>query len=160
MKHVIYPGSFDPITLGHINIIERAAKIFPKVTISVIENPSKNATFSIQERIELIKEIFKDRPNIDTEYFQGLLMDYAENKGVETIIRGLRAFSDFDFEFQMALTNRELNPNIDTVFLMTDVKRAYVSSSIVKEVALLNGDVSSFVPKIVETALQKKFTKG
>ena len=160
MKHVVYPGSFDPITLGHINIIERAAKIFPKVTISVIENPSKKTTFSIQERIEMIKEIFKNRPNIDTEYFQGLLMDYAEEKGVDTIIRGLRAFSDFDFEFQMALTNRELNPKIDTVFLMTDVKRSYVSSSIVKEVALLNGDVSSFVPKLVETALQKKFIKG
>ena len=159
MKHVVYPGSFDPITLGHINIIERAAKIFPKVTISVIENPSKKTTFSIQERIEMIKEIFKNRPNIDTEYFQGLLMDYAEEKGVDTIIRGLRAFSEFDFEFQMALTNRELNPKIDTVFLMTDVKRAYVSSSIVKEVALLNGDVSSFVPKLVETALQKKFIK-
>ena len=157
MKKAIYPGSFDPITNGHIDIIKRALPLFDEVHIVVIQNPMKTTSFfSVQERIRLIKELFKDNPAIHIEGFEGLLADFARAKNIFTIIRGLRAVSDFDFEFQMALTNRNLESKIDTIFLMTDEKYSYLSSSLVRQLALLNGPIAQFVPEIIEKALRGK----
>ncbi len=157
MKKAIYPGSFDPITNGHIDIVNRAQSLFGEIHISVIENPHKSPLFSISERITLIQQIFADRPGIYVEGFHGLLVDYAKKKHISTIIRGLRAVSDFDYEFQMALTNRHLHPEIDTVFLMTDEKYSYLSSSLVKQVAKFKGNIDSFVPISIARALQEKY---
>jgi pantetheine-phosphate adenylyltransferase len=156
MKKAIYPGSFDPITNGHIDIIKRAQKIFDEVHISVINNPAKKALFSISERIELIKTVFKKEENIFVEGFQGLLVDLAKRKKIYTIIRGLRVVSDFDYEFQLALTNRSLNPDLDTVLLMTDAKYSYLSSSVVKQLAPHKDDLTEFVPCSVLKALKEK----
>lgn len=157
MKKAIYPGSFDPITNGHIDIIKRALPLFDEIHIAVIQNPIKTTPFfSIQERIQLITELFKDNPAIKIEGFEGLLADFAREKNVFTIIRGLRAVSDFDFEFQMALTNRNLEAKIDTIFLMTDEKYSYLSSSLVRQLAKLNGPIGQFVPEIIEKALKGK----
>lgn len=155
MKRAIYPGSFDPITNGHIDVINRATNIFDTVIIGVIQNPEKSSFFSLEERIQLVKALFK-QPNIQVEGFQGLLINFAKSKNVTTIIRGLRAISDFDYEFQMAITNRTLYPSLDTVFLMTESKYAYLSSSLVRQVALLDGEIDAFVPEIVKEALHKK----
>jgi pantetheine-phosphate adenylyltransferase len=161
MKKAIYPGSFDPITNGHIDIIKRALPLFDEVHIAVIQNPTKSTPFfSIQERIQLIKELFHDNPAIMIEGFEGLLADYARQKNIFTIIRGLRAVSDFDFEFQMALTNRKLEAKIDTIFLMTDEKYSYLSSSLVRQLAQLNGPIGQFVPEIIEKALKGKKKHG
>lgn len=157
MKKAIYPGSFDPITNGHIDIVNRAQTLFGEIHISVIENPSKTPLFSAIERIQFIQSIFSKRPGIFVESFQGLLVDYAKKKQIPTIIRGLRAVSDFDYEFQMALTNRHLYPEIDTVFLMTDEKYSYLSSSLVKQVAKYNGNISSFVPPEIKKALKDQY---
>jgi pantetheine-phosphate adenylyltransferase len=159
MRNALYPGSFDPITYGHIDIINRACKLFDEVTIAIFDNPSKNAFFNFEERKKLIIEVLADHKNIKIDSFQGLLVDYAEQKSIQTVIRGLRAVSDFDFEFQMALTNRRLKNNIDTIFFMTDEKYSYLSSSIVKQVINYNGDISSFVPKIVENTLRRKLNE-
>jgi pantetheine-phosphate adenylyltransferase len=158
MKSAIYPGSFDPITLGHIDIIERASRVFDTIYIAVIQNKAKSPFFKIEERITLIREIFKDNPKIKVEGFDGLLVDYANAKKVYTIIRGLRALTDFEFEFQMALINRKLGveTNIDTVFLMTDEKYSYLSSSAVREIAKLKGNIREFVPHNVADAIEKK----
>ncbi len=158
MKQAIYPGSFDPITNGHLDIIQRAARLFGEIHISVIYNPDKTSLFTLEERLDLITRLTADMPGVVVEGFKGLLIDYAAQKSVYTIIRGLRAVSDFDYEFQMALTNRQLCPQLDTVFLMTDVRYAYLSSSLVKQVARFGGDVSTFVPELVQTALKEKFS--
>ena len=158
MKIGIYPGSFDPITNGHLDIISRAKTLFDHVIIAVIQNPSKQAVFDIQERLNLIRALVGEDASIQVEGFAGLLVDYAKQKGVYTIIRGLRAVSDFEFEFQMALTNRQLCATLDTVFLMTEAKNSYLSSSLVKQVARLGGDVSSFVPEPIAKALMEKFS--
>ncbi|MBT5856442.1 pantetheine-phosphate adenylyltransferase [bacterium] len=158
MSKAIYAGSFDPITNGHIDIVKRAQKLFDEVTIGVIQNPDKKSLFTVDERIKLIQEVLPS--DISVEGFEGLLVEYARNKNVYTIIRGLRAVSDFDFEFQMALTNRNLDPKIDTVFLMTDVKYSYLSSSIVKQLAGLNANVSDLVQAPVEKALKEKLSNG
>lgn len=157
MKKAIYPGSFDPITNGHIDIVNRAQKLYGEIHIGVIENPNKMPLFSSIERIALIQSVFAKRPGIVIEGFQGLLVDYAKKKQIFTIIRGLRAVSDFDYEFQMALTNRHLYPEIDTVFLMTDEKYSYLSSSLVKQVAKYNGNIDSFVPLPIRRALKGKY---
>ena len=154
MKKAIYPGSFDPITNGHIDIVNRAQKLYGEIHIGVIENPSKIPLFSTIERIALIQSVFSKRPGIVVEGFNGLLVDFAKKKQIFTIIRGLRAVSDFDYEFQMALTNRHLYPDIDTVFLMTDEKYSYLSSSLVKQVAKYNGNIDSFVPVAIRNALK------
>ncbi len=156
MKKAIYAGSFDPITYGHMDIVQRAVRIFDEVHIAVIQNPDKSSLFSLEERICLIRQVFDDQPNIIIEGFQGLLIDFSKKKKIFTVVRGLRAVSDFDFEFQMALTNRSLLPTFDTVFLMTDHKYSYLSSSLVKQVAMYNGDVTQFVPPTVQTALKEK----
>ncbi|MSR88855.1 MAG: pantetheine-phosphate adenylyltransferase [Candidatus Margulisbacteria bacterium] len=156
MKKAIYPGSFDPITNGHIDVLRRASRVFDEVHIAVIQNPEKNSFFTIEERIEHLQELFRSEPEIQIEGFKGLLVDYAKKKDIYTIIRGLRAVSDFDFEFQMALTNRNLESKIDTVFLMTDEKYSYLSSSLVRQLAKLNGPIGQFVPDLIEQALREK----
>jgi len=152
----IYAGSFDPITKGHLDIIERALNIFDVVHVSVIENIDKSALFTIEQRIDLIKNsIQSDR--IVVEGFKGLLVDYARKKNIFKLIRGLRAVSDFEYEFQMSLTNRSQDSRIDTVFLMTDQSYSYLSSSIVRQLAKLNGDISQYVPPYVKTKLEEKY---
>jgi pantetheine-phosphate adenylyltransferase len=161
ISSAIYPGHFDPITYGHIDVLRRAKKLFSRLLIAVLENPNKEPLFSIEERIQITKEALKEEKICGAEVtsYDGLLIEAAKAHGVEAIVRGLRANSDFDYEFQLALTNRDLNPDIETVFLMTSGKYSFLSSSIVKEVKRLGGDVSSFVPQCVEKALAQKFAK-
>jgi len=158
LKKAIYPGTFDPITFGHIDLINRSRRLFEKIIVAVAEyNPNKKVLFSTEERIDMIKEEIKDYSNVEVDSFNGLLVKYAEKLNAEVIIRGLRAFSDFEYEFQMALTNKKLSPRITTVFLMPHEKYTYINSSIIKEVAKLGGDVSCFVPSFAEKKLNEKF---
>lgn len=157
MKTAIYPGSFDPITFGHIDIVERSLAVFDRVIIAVLENPEKQTLFSIDERIKLISKSFEHNSSISVEGFSGLLVDFFTKKKVFTMIRGLRFVSDFEFEFQMALTNRKLASNVETVFFMTDEKYSSLSSSIVRQVAQFGGDLSPFVLPHVEHSLKGKF---
>lgn len=161
MTKAIYPGSFDPVTKGHLDIIIRSSKIMDHLTVAVLENPRKVATFDIEKRVEMLKLVTKPYPNVDVEYYKGLLIDYAQQKKIDIIVKGLRAISDFEFEFQMALVNQKLNPSIETLFMMTNSKYSYLSSSIVKEIAALNGDISSLVPNEVYDIIVDKFnSKG
>lgn len=156
----VYPGTFDPITYGHIDVVERSLKIFDKVIIAVSGFERKNFLFSVEERVKLIKEVFKDNEKVEVESFDGLLVDYLKKKNIDVVIRGLRAISDFDYEFQMVLVNRKLYKEVETIFLMPREEFFYISSSIVKEIAKLNGNISCFVPKNVEIALKKKIKGG
>jgi pantetheine-phosphate adenylyltransferase len=157
MKTAIYPGSFDPITFGHIDIVERAAALFDKVILGVAESHSKNPLFSVDERIQLIEEIFKDNQKIDVlGYSKKLTVDLARDNDAKAIIRGLRAVADFEYEFQLATMNRSLAPDIESIFFTPKDTLIYVSSSLVKEIASLGGDVSRFVPPNVKSALLKK----
>ncbi len=151
-------GTFDPITMGHLDVIERAARIFPRVVVAVATNPGKNPLFTLEERIKLVRESTAHLPGVEVDSFAGLLVDYAESKNIQVIVRGLRAFSDFEYEFQMALTNRKLTPDIETIFLMPKQDYSYVSSSNVREVAQLGGDTSLFVPPPVREALKTRFS--
>jgi len=157
-KLAIYPGSFDPVTNGHVDIIQRASKLFEKVIIAVLDNPEKKTMFSVNERIGFVKEATKDIDNLEYESFDGLLVEFAEKKGCQAIIRGLRAVSDFDYEFQMALTNRQLDEKLETVFLMTDYKYSYLSSSWVRQIAKLHGKIGQLVPKVVQKKLEDLFS--
>lgn len=159
MKTCIYPGSFDPITYGHIDIIERAAKIADKLIVAVLNNYDKSSLFTVDERLEMIREAVKGYENIEVESFEGLLVEYARSKDAKIIIRGLRAVTDFEYELQMAQTNRELYHDIDTVFLLTNLKYSYLSSSVVKQVASYEGDISKFVPPFVAEKLKSKFNR-
>jgi pantetheine-phosphate adenylyltransferase len=159
MRKVLYPGTFDPITYGHIDIIQRACDLFDEVVVTVAINPTKTPLFTVQERIEFIMESVKEYPQVAVDSFDGLVVDHAKNVGAIGIIRGLRAMSDFEYEFQMALMNRKLAKNINTVFLMPHEKYTYLNSSIIRNLASLNSDVSDFVPGIVQKALKKKFHK-
>ena len=150
-------GTFDPITMGHLDVIERAARIFPRVVIGVAASPGKNPLFSPEERVELVKSCTAHLTGIEVETFSGLLVEFAEFKGVRVIVRGLRAFSDFEYEFQMALTNRKLKSEIETIFLMPKQDYSYVSSSNVREIAQLGGDIAQFVPPAVQDALKDRF---
>jgi len=156
-KIAVYPGSFDPITNGHVNLIERALQVFDKLIVAVAHNPSKTALFSVEERIEMIHIVLKNDPRVTTASFQGLLVDFAVEQGASVIVRGLRALSDFEYEFQMTLMNRKLNRKVDTMFLMTGYKWFYTSSKIIKEAASLGGSVRGLVPEIVHQRLKEKF---
>jgi pantetheine-phosphate adenylyltransferase len=156
-KMVIYPGSFDPITNGHLSILRRALTIFDSVTIAVASNPSKKTLFTLQERMEMIRESVKNDDHVSVESFSGLLVDYVASKKTNIILRGLRALSDFEYEFQLSLMNRKLNRNIQTIFLMTDYKWFYTSSTIIKEAASLGGTINGLVPEIVCTKLKERF---
>ena len=156
MKTVIYPGTFDPITNGHVDIINRAATLFNQVIVAIAQNIRKTPMFTVEERCEMIRSAVKDLKNIRVDSFQGLLVDYARSQKAQGIIRGLRAISDFEYEFQMALMNRRLCEDVVTIFLMPHEKYTYLNSSVVKEVARCGGDVSSFVPKLVENKLKER----
>jgi pantetheine-phosphate adenylyltransferase len=158
IRTAIYPGSFDPPTNGHCDIIKRAARLFDHLIVAVAVNPAKNAFFSVEERVEMLREVVKDYGNIEVDTFQGLLVDYAEKTGAVTIIRGLRALSDFEYEFELALMNRHLNSAVDTIFMMTDEHYSFIRSSLVREVARLGGDISDKVPAVVEKHLRSKFS--
>jgi len=157
MRKVIYPGSFDPITLGHIDIIKRARDLFDAVVVTVAVHPTKTPLFTVEERVHFIKESVKEFSDIHVDSFDGLVVDHAKSVGASGIIRGLRAISDFEFEFQMALMNRKLASDIATIFLMPHERYTYLNSSIIRNLASLNGDISDFVPEIVREALIKKF---
>lgn len=146
MNVAIVPGSFDPVTNGHLDIIKRTSQLFDVVYVSILSNSSKNPWFSVEERISLIKRVTKDIPNVKVEGFTGLLVDYARERNAKFIVKGLRAVSDFEYEFQMSLTNKQLAPEIETFFITTNAKYAYLSSSIVKEVVKFGGDVTEMVP--------------
>ena len=154
----IYPGSFDPLTSGHVDIIARGSKIFDSIIVAILVNAEKVPLFTENERIAIIQEVFKDHKNVQAETFKGLLVDYAQEKNASVLVRGLRAVSDFEYEFQMALMNRHLAPGLETVFMMPDEKYTFVSSRLIKEVFMLGGEVSSLVPPVVEQRLREKQT--
>jgi len=156
----VYPGSFDPITNGHVNIVERGLKIFDQITIAVLENPKKTPLFPTEERTEMIRDIFKDQKEIEVKAFDGLLVDFARNNNAKILIRGLRAISDFEYEFQMALMNRKLDPEIETFFMMPNLDYSFLSSNLVKEVSMLGGCLQGLVPKKIEKKLRDKFSNG
>lgn len=158
MKSAIYPGSFDPVTYGHLDIIKRAAQIFDELTVSVLNNKQKTPLFSVEERVNILKEATKDIPNVKVESFSGLLVDYAKSRNVQVVIRGLRAITDFEYELQNAQTNALLSHGeLDTVFLTTKLEYAYLSSSSVKEIASFKGDISMCVPDFVAKKVYKKY---
>ena len=160
MKSAVYPGTFDPVTYGHMDVIERALKIFGRLFVVVADNPQKAATFPGKERVAMLKDALKKHGGrVEVEYFEGLLLNYVKKKKSNVIVRGLRAISDFEFEFSRALLSRELENGIETIFLMTKDDYAFISSSIVKEIAMFNGSVKGFVPQIVEKKLKEKFKK-
>ena len=160
MARAIYPGSFDPMTLGHLDIITRASKLFDEVIMSVVGNPGKAPLLAMDVRCDLIKETVKDIPGVRVGSFQGLTVDYARANDVTCLIRGLRAISDFEAELGMTQTNKQLFPELETIFLMTKAEYSFISSSTVKEIARLGGDVSQFVPKPVHDYLKKHFSRG
>ena len=156
----IYPGSFDPLTHGHLSLIQRGLKIFDGLVVAVANNPDKNPLFTFEERMELIRAAVGDDPRVEVDSFDGLLVDYAKKRGVHTVLRGLRAVSDFEYEFQLANMNRKLDPEFDSVFVMTGEDYFYVSARLVREVARFGGDVSALVPPNVLAALQRKFKRS
>lgn len=156
-KIAVYPGTFDPLTNGHVSLVKRGLKIFDEVIVAVALHSPKKPLFSLEERVNLAKEVFASCPKVRVESFSGLLIDYVRQKEAVAILRGLRAVSDFEYEFQMALMNRKLSREIQTVFLMTDYKWLYISSTIVKEVASLGGDINGLVPEVVKKALYLKY---
>ena len=156
MVRAIYPGSFDPVTFGHLDVIRRASELFDEVIVGVLHNSQKSPLFSVEERVNILKEVTADIPNVKIETFSGLSVNFARNCDAKVIIRGLRAITDFEYELQMAQTNRVLAPDVDTVFLTTTLEYAYVSSTIMKEVARFGGDLSSFAPPEIIQALCKK----
>ncbi len=157
MKKALYPGSFDPITNGHVDILERASRIFDIVEVAVLENPSKSPLFTVEERVDMIREIFRGKSNIRVGSFRGLLVEYARRTRADVIIRGLRAISDFEYEFQMALMNFKLNPSIEIIFMMPRVEYSFLSSKLVKEIYSLGGSLPELVPEVVDRELKKKF---
>ena len=160
MKRAIYPGSFDPLTFGHIDIIERSVRLFDTVVVALLTNPQKTPLFTVEERVDIMQQILKPRfPTVEIDVFHGLLVDYATHKRASAIVRGIRAVTDFEYEFQMALMNRRLAPTIETVFMMPAENYSYLSSKLVKEIAELGGSVSGLVPEIVEKRLRQRFKK-
>lgn len=161
MKAAIYPGSFDPMTYGHLDIIKRASSIFDELTVAVLNNKAKTALFSVEERVKILQEATKDLPNVKVESFSGLLIDYAKEKNIHVSVRGLRAITDFEYELQIAQTNKTLSDGfLDTIFLTTSLEYSYLSSSSVKEIASFNGDISKCVPPFVAQLVYEKFGHG
>src|SRR5438034_1954728 len=152
----VYPGSFDPLTNGHVDIISRGARLFDRIVVAILVNAEKSPLFSIDERVDIARAVFRDQPNVEVDTFDGLLVDYVERRGAHVIVRGLRAVSDFEFEFQMALMNRRLRPAIETVFMMPAEQYTYISSRLIKEVFKLGGRVHGLVPELVEQRLRDK----
>jgi pantetheine-phosphate adenylyltransferase len=152
----VYPGTFDPLTNGHVDIIQRGAAIFDRIIVAILVNPDKSPLFTVNERMEMTREVFSDQPGVEVDSFQGLLVEYAERRQADVIVRGLRAISDFEFEMQMALMNRHLSSSIETVFMMPAESYTYVSSRLVKEIFALGGSVTGLVPALVETQLAEQ----
>jgi pantetheine-phosphate adenylyltransferase len=159
MRTAIYPGSFDPMTNGHLDLVHRAAKLFDRVIVAVADNDRKKALFTLKERLALVRAAVANIPKVEADSFRGLLVSYVQQQKGQAIIRGLRAVSDFEFEFQLALMNRKLNEQVETIFMMPKASYTFLSSRIVKEIAALGGDVDCFVPKHVRNALARKFRK-
>ncbi len=158
-KVAIYPGSFDPFTKGHQNVIERGVKVFDQVVIAVAHNTSKKTTFTLEERVDLLNEIFRGRDDVRVDYFDGLLVDYAKKMGTNIVLRGMRTVSDFEYELQMALANKTLSPELETVFMVTDSEFAHISSSVIKEVVSLGGSATHMIPEMVEVKLREKLLR-
>jgi len=156
MKVAVYPGSFDPFTKGHENIIERGVKVFDQIVVAVAHNTTKKTIFTVDERVQILNDIFKGRDDVKVDYFEGLLADYIKRMGTNIVIRGMRTVSDFEFEMQMALANKTLSTELETVFMVTDSEFSHISSSVIKEVISLGGSVSHMVPGIVEKRLKEK----
>ncbi|MBU0715723.1 MAG: pantetheine-phosphate adenylyltransferase [Verrucomicrobia bacterium] len=156
-KMAVYPGTFDPLTLGHVDVVHRAARLFDRLILAVAVSAGKGALFSIKERMAMARSLAATMPNVEAVKFNGLLVDYVRHIGARVIIRGLRAFSDFEYEFQMALTNRKMAPDVEVLFMMPRESYSYISSSVVREIASLGGDTSKFVPPFVYAALKQKF---
>ena len=154
----VYPGSFDPLTNGHVDIISRGARLFDRIIVAILVNAEKSPLFTIDERVEITRAVFRDQPNVEVDTFDGLLVDYVAKRGAQVIVRGLRAVSDFEFEFQMALMNRRLNAKIETVFMMPAEQYTYISSRLIKEVFALGGRVHGLVPDMVEARLREKLS--
>ena len=159
-KTVVCPGSFDPVTVGHLDIIKRASNMFDSVKVVVMTNAAKSPTFTAQERVEMLKRSTQGLPNVTVDSYDGLLAVYAEKVGAAAIVKGLRAVSDFEYEFQMALTNKKLNPNVGTVFLTTSAKNLYLSSSIVRQIGEMGGDIRDFVPAPIHNFIIKRLKEG
>ena len=156
-RTAIYPGSFDPVTNGHVDIVERGLKVFDKIIVAILRNPAKEALFTVEERKEMIETSLNRNSNVEIDVFDGLLVDYAKKRNAVAILRGMRAVSDFEYEFQLALMNRKLNREIQTVFLMTGLRWIFISSSIIKEAASFGGNINGMVPPIVSRKLKEKF---
>jgi pantetheine-phosphate adenylyltransferase len=161
-KTAIYPGSFDPVTNGHLDIIERGHEIFDKIIVTILCNPAKKSLFTVDERVEMLKESLSALPHVEIDVFHGLLVDYARQRKADAILRGMRAVSDFEYEFQMALMNRKLNRDVETVFMMTGLRWIFTSSTIIKEAAKFGGDIDDMVPPLVSRKLREKngFSSG
>ena len=159
MRTAIYPGSFDPVTYGHIDIIKRSAKMVDKLIIGVLSNSSKTPLFSVEERVKMLKEVTKDLGNVKVVPFDGLLVEFARQQKARLVIRGLRAITDFEYEIQMSQTNHKLEPEVETMFLTTNLKYSYLSSTIVREVAAFGGDISQFVPETVAKSIKEKMSQ-
>ena len=157
MRIAVYPGSFDPVTNGHLDIIERASKIYDKVIVGVLNNASKKPLFTAAERVDMLKDVTDHIANVDVDSFSGLLVDFAKSKGATVIVKGLRTVADFEYEFQMALLNKALNPEYETVFMMTDSKYSYISSSMVKELAGFKGNLAGLVPPEITDRIEQKY---
>ena len=160
MKTAVYPGSFDPVTLGHLDIIERSARMSDQLIIGVLNNNSKTPLFSVQERVNMLKEVTASLPNVEIQSFEGLLIDFVRQNGAAIIVRGLRAITDFEYELQLAQTNRVIAPEVDTIFLTTNLKYSYLSSSIVKEIAEYDGDISEFLHPAIAARVREKLRDG
>ncbi len=159
MPNVVYPGSFDPISYGHIDLVERGLKVFGELTVAVAHNEGKGPLFTMAERVEMVREVLRDVPNVKIDSYDGMTVDYVRSAGASMILRGIRTISDFEYEFQMALTNRHFADDVEMVFMMTSSKYSYLSSHFIKEIAALGGDVSAFVPPLVEERLKEKLLK-
>jgi pantetheine-phosphate adenylyltransferase len=156
----VYPGSFDPITNGHLDLIERASRLFERLIVAILRNEAKKPLFSVEERVEMVREVLRGYPNVEVASFGGLLVEFAASRGARVILRGIRAISDYEYELQMALMNRRLAPDIETVFLMAAEDYSFLSARLVKEVVALGGDVSGLVPPLVEERLRKRLAKA